>query len=465
MASLPAQDPAPIHYLGRRVARTMSFHGADWLTRPEREREEHASVLLEALGIKQGWTVADLGCGNGFHTLPMAKQVGQHGRVLAVDIQPEMLELLDRRARGAEVSDRITGILATATDPKLPPGSLDLLIMVDVYHEISHPRQVLAHIRRALKPKGRAVWVEYRTEDIDVPIKHEHKMSKAQVVREATSNGFQLVRSFDALPWQHVLFFERDDGWKPRPREVPRAAKTGSIRRGPASVIADVKTGTMIFDPGERAPVHLAITALRGDRGTTPGAPIETVEATGATTQGSGRVSLEYRTKSGDRLRLTCAFTGPDGIDVIARSEGPGQGVAPDAQTIVVSIKGAPINDAALHRVGVNRGRRNAGENWSVQPPPTDAARWYGSSGARSLGWPLFGRGAEDGVAVFFERRTAGHGLSVLHAADRVMILGTRTRPERRRPFAFRFHVARPRSNGHADLIARYERWSGEMFK
>ena len=204
------QPPPLTHYRGREIAQTMHYTGAAWLTRESREREEDCTTMLEALNVKQGQTVCDLGCGNGFYTLKLAKMVGPDGTVLAVDIQKEMLDLL-RRSVQKEKLDNIEPVLATPVDPRLPDGKLDLVLMVDVYHEISNPEEVLAAVRKSLKPTGRMVLVEFRMEDENVPIKKLHKMSKQQVLKEIIPNGFKLVEQFDKLPWQHMMFFQRDN--------------------------------------------------------------------------------------------------------------------------------------------------------------------------------------------------------------------------------------------------------------
>jgi len=204
--------PPPTHYHGREIAQTMHWLGAEWLMRPSREREERAAEMLKALGVKPGWTVSDLGCGNGYHTLPLARMVGPTGSVFAVDIQQEMLDLLEKRGQAAGLTN-IKPVLGGAADPKLPPGSCDLILLVDVYHELSYPEQVLAAIRRALKPRGRVVLVEFRQEDPDVPIKPLHKMSKEQILKELLPNGFTLVEDYDGLPWQHMMMFERHHRW------------------------------------------------------------------------------------------------------------------------------------------------------------------------------------------------------------------------------------------------------------
>jgi len=193
-------------YMGREVAQTMHYAGAEWLIRDEREREERCSMMLVNLGLKTGMTVCDMGCGNGFYSLPIAKLVGADGQVLAVDIQAEMLTMLRTRMEEQGVHN-ISPILGSAWDPHLPAATVDLVLMVDVYHEFSHPEQMLAAIRRSLAPGGVIVLVEYRSEDPDVPIKRLHKMSKKQVDREMTANGFELVRQFDRLPWQHLLAY------------------------------------------------------------------------------------------------------------------------------------------------------------------------------------------------------------------------------------------------------------------
>lgn len=206
----PRLPPALDEYLGRRIAQTMHYSGAEWLTRDNREQEERCSLLLTNLGVKRGMTICDMGCGNGFYTLQLAKMTGPSGRVYAVDIQPEMLRLLARRADSQNVRN-ISPILGTLADPKLPSGKIDLILLVDVYHEFSHPVQMLAAMRTALSPTGVCALVEFRAEDDNVPIKPEHKMTKDQIMKEWTANGFKQAQTFDGLPWQHLVFFARDD--------------------------------------------------------------------------------------------------------------------------------------------------------------------------------------------------------------------------------------------------------------
>jgi SAM-dependent methyltransferase len=204
--------PALTHYLGREIAQTMHYLGAPWLVRESREREEECSTLLEVLDVQPGQVVCDMGCGNGFYALKLAEQVGPEGRILAVDIQPEMLTLLRERCEEAQV-ENVELILGTLIDPHLPAGEVDLILCVDVYHEFSHPVHMLRALRAALKPEGRVALVEFRAEDPGVPIKPLHKMSKEQINKEWPANGFRLVEEFDELPWQHVMFFARDEEW------------------------------------------------------------------------------------------------------------------------------------------------------------------------------------------------------------------------------------------------------------
>ncbi len=202
-----ARIPAGLdEYMGRRIAQTMHYAGAEWLIRDRREREERCSLMLANLGVRPGMTVCDMGCGNGFHSLAMAKMVGENGLVIGVDVQPEMLGFLRQRMEDQGV-ENVIPILGSYHNPRLPPDTIDLALMVDVYHEFSHPEQMLTSIRNSLKADGLVVLVEYREEDESVPIKPLHKMSKAQVNRELEANGFKLVKEFDKLPWQHMMFF------------------------------------------------------------------------------------------------------------------------------------------------------------------------------------------------------------------------------------------------------------------
>ena len=212
-AQLPAQTTAtkaPDTYLGRRIATTMHYSGAPWLVRESRQREEDCRRLLKQLNVQPGQTLCDMGCGNGFYTLALARLAGTEGKVYAVDIQPEMLEMLEKSARESGI-ENVHPVLGTQTDPKLPEESIDLLLLVDVYHELSHPEEMLQAIRKSLKPAGRIALAEFRAEDPKVPIKPLHKMSKKQILKEYTANGLKLAGEFDELPWQHVMYFERDE--------------------------------------------------------------------------------------------------------------------------------------------------------------------------------------------------------------------------------------------------------------
>lgn len=204
--TLHAQQPGVHPVSGRVYAGTMSVEGAPWLERREREREENPDLALRLLRIRDGATVADIGAGSGYMTLRLASIVGPAGRVYATDIQPGMLTLLQQNVTRAGLRNVIP-VLGVQDDPRLPAGTIDLAIMVDVYHELSQPQQVLRRIRQALKPDGRLVLLEYRAEDPDVPIRPEHKMSKAQVKQELEHEGFRQARVFDDLPWQHLFVF------------------------------------------------------------------------------------------------------------------------------------------------------------------------------------------------------------------------------------------------------------------
>ena len=192
--------------MGRRIAPTMSDEGAGWLVRPEREAEENAARMLTELRLEPGDVACDVGAGNGYHTLEMARMVAPKGRAIAVDIQPEMLRLLDQRAEAAHVTN-VQTLLGTSADPKLPAGTCDLILLSDVYHELADPAAMLGHLERALSPRGVLALLEFRAEDPGVPIKPEHKMSRKQMLLELGASGFEEVRSFDELPWQHLMFF------------------------------------------------------------------------------------------------------------------------------------------------------------------------------------------------------------------------------------------------------------------
>ncbi len=195
-------------YMGREIAGVMGWQAANWLERPERTTEERPDLLLAQLQLKPGMVVADIGAGSGYHSRRMADIVGKMGKVYAVDVQPQMIQMLSVIAREERYSN-LKPILSTVDDVRLPAGSVDLAIMVDVYHELEFPLEVLLSIVRSLKPGGRVVFVEYRAEDDNVPIKALHKMSEAQVRREAARVPLAWEKTSKVLPWQHIVIFRR----------------------------------------------------------------------------------------------------------------------------------------------------------------------------------------------------------------------------------------------------------------
>lgn len=205
-AVLAAQAPGIHPVSGRRFAPVMGYQGADWLERAERIEEEEPDVALKVLQIPKGAAVADVGAGSGYITVRLSKLVGPTGTVYANDVQPQMLEILQRRL-GREKITNVTLVQGTVEDPKLLPASVDLQIMVDVYHEFSQPQAMLRRLREALKPGGRLVLVEYRKEDPSIPIRPEHKMSVAEAKMEVEAEGFTLAKVDETLPRQHILIF------------------------------------------------------------------------------------------------------------------------------------------------------------------------------------------------------------------------------------------------------------------
>jgi ubiquinone/menaquinone biosynthesis C-methylase UbiE len=207
-ATLVAQATGVHPVSGRRFAPVMSADGADWLDRSERETEEAPDEALDIIGIKKGAVVADIGAGSGYMTVRMARRVGANGIVYANDIQQPMLDLLDKRLKKAKITN-VRAILGSPDDPKLPLESIEMALLVDVYHEFSQPQAMLRHLHDALKAGGRLVLLEYRKEDPSIPIRPEHKMSVTEAKMEVEAEGFKLGRVDDSLPRQHVLIFTK----------------------------------------------------------------------------------------------------------------------------------------------------------------------------------------------------------------------------------------------------------------
>lgn len=202
-------------YMGREIAIVMGHEAAGWLDRPEREKEEQPAKLLPLLKLKPGDSAADVGAGSGFYTFKLADLVGEKGKVYATDIQKEMLTIIAQRAKAKKI-DNIVRVLGTVKDPKLPADSLDMILLVDVYHEFSFPYEMTVGMVKALKKGGRLVFVEYRLEDPDVPIKLVHKMSEKQVIKEMGEfPQMKHAKTYEDLPWQHVIVFEKQEG-KPK---------------------------------------------------------------------------------------------------------------------------------------------------------------------------------------------------------------------------------------------------------
>jgi ubiquinone/menaquinone biosynthesis C-methylase UbiE len=224
------RDP-PGFYMGRPIADVMSWQGADLLFRETRIEEEQPEAMLDALKIRPGATVADVGAGAGYHSIRLARRVGPKGIVYATDLQIEMLRMLQTNAREAGVTKIIKPIRCTQENPGLPKEAIDLIMLVDVYHECTDPEAALQGLRAALKPGGRLVLVEFRGEDPEVPIKPEHKMTLAQVRREVVPQGFTFKESLEFLPWQHVIIFEKPAEPK---TETKAAAAADSSKAAPS---------------------------------------------------------------------------------------------------------------------------------------------------------------------------------------------------------------------------------------
>jgi FkbM family methyltransferase len=203
-------DPNGINkwYMGRQIAYVMSHYGIGWLERPEREIEENSSLLIQNLKLKQGMNIADIGAGSGYYSKLISKQIGK-GKVYAVDVEPEMIAFLDARIKKEKLNNVVT-VLGTETSVSLTESSIDMMLLVDVYHEFSFPYEMGISMHKALKADGKLVLVEFRAEDPMVPIKEIHKMSEKQSVKELKAAGFRLEKNISNLPWQHCMIFVKE---------------------------------------------------------------------------------------------------------------------------------------------------------------------------------------------------------------------------------------------------------------
>jgi precorrin-6B methylase 2 len=197
-------------YMGREIAQVMGPGGIEWLDRPEREVEEHPAKVLDSLDLHPGEVVADLGAGSGYFTFRISPKVGETGKVLAVEIQESMLNTLRARAATLKATN-VEVVQGSERDPHLPVSGVNLVLVVDVYHELAYPFEVMTKVREALKPGGRVVFVEYRKEDPAVRIKEVHKMSVKQLEKEMNAVGLVRVSTVETLPLQHIVIFERRD--------------------------------------------------------------------------------------------------------------------------------------------------------------------------------------------------------------------------------------------------------------
>lgn len=217
----PDRDGIGKYYMGRQISHVMGHLGASWLEREGREREERTDLVITNLSLEDNSVVADIGAGTGYFSFPVARRVPE-GRVIAVDIQEEMLNIIEMRKKQAGIGN-IETVLGSTTDPNLPAETVDLAFIVDAYHEFSHPFEMSQAIFAALKPGGRLVLIEYRGEDASVPIKRLHKMTQQQVRKEMQALGFRWEGTRDFLPQQHFMTFTKP---KPKDKSVPQ----GSVR-------------------------------------------------------------------------------------------------------------------------------------------------------------------------------------------------------------------------------------------
>ena len=204
----PSADGTGKFFMGREIAQVMTYHGADWLERAERVKEERPDLVLRALELAPGSVVADIGAGTGYYARRIAQAIGPEGLVYAVEIQPEMLKRLNRELKLSGISN-VKPVLATSSTIPLRGGELDLAVMIDVYHELEQPFETVDAIVRALKPGGRLAFVEFRANDPKVPIKALHTMTEAQIRKEAAMHSLEWERTVSDLPWQHVVVFRK----------------------------------------------------------------------------------------------------------------------------------------------------------------------------------------------------------------------------------------------------------------
>ena len=341
-APAAAQDGRAARH--RVPAEFMSYLGADWLERPERVEQEQPERVLDAMGLRPGDTVADVGCGSGYYARRMAQRVQPGGTVYCEDIQPEMLDIMRQRAADEGVTG-IEAVLGTPTDPKLPAGAVDWIIIADVYHEMSEPEPMLAGIRRALSPRGRVALLEYRAEDgTGDQIKADHTMSVRQVLLEWQAAGFELVALHDFLPSQHLFFFRSaDSGTK-------GDAAAGSAAVGVAAAGSDPGSSAVLAD-------HDLLDAM--DAG------LVEVEAHGA---GAEAVTLRIRRTGDSPIVVTSPvavyFDAEDGRDMIARRDG------------WIVLDGDGRQEWTLRAVGRQRDLDppGAGDRLAVLPPSTAPA-------------------------------------------------------------------------------------------
>ena len=203
----PSRDGTGKLYMGREISHVMGHLGAGWLERPSREREERTDLLIQNMDLKATDSVVDLGAGTGYFSFPIAQQLTA-GKVLSIDIEPEMLKRIEQRKTVSGIQN-IETVLASKTNPNIPADSVDVVLLVDAYHEFSHPREVMAAVSKGLKPGGRVILVEYRGEDRKVPIKRLHKMTQQQAKKELNAVGLRWQRTDQYLPQQHVMVFTK----------------------------------------------------------------------------------------------------------------------------------------------------------------------------------------------------------------------------------------------------------------